>query len=95
MLLKAFKSWLEGIKVLCGYFAFTLVLCFLYFPGSWVINKVGLKFGDVFGIVALILIVPLIFYVGARYLQIIGKEAKFPILCPKCSVKITESDLNQ
>lgn len=71
--LRLFKVWLHGLKVFCGYVAFTICLCVLYLPVAWIVDTVGTTCGVVLGFIVFVMAFPFLFSGVSRYLHVMEK----------------------
>jgi len=64
-------------------------------PAFWGVERLGERTGIAIATVCFILIVPLIFFVCSRYLNLLKNDVFFPFNCPHCEQGIKLKDLKK
>ncbi|MHC4165914.1 MAG: hypothetical protein ACYSWQ_03040 [Planctomycetota bacterium] len=73
--LKLVQVWWAGFKVLCRWCAFAIVLAILSVPAMALADLVHSWAGYVVGIIFVLFVVPIVFYLTSRYLLLLGDNA--------------------
>ena len=77
LLLKIVRIWWVGFKVACRWGAFYMVLTILFLPVAGLTALVGDNAGGILSVVlavAIVLIVPIVFYLTSKYLLLLGGD---------------------
>lgn len=76
LLLRLAKVWWAGFKVLCRWGAFGIVLTILLIPAMALADLVHSNTGYIVGMIFVLLIVPIVFYLTSRYLLLLGDDSQ-------------------
>jgi hypothetical protein len=76
LLLKLVHVWWAGFKVLCRWSAFGIVLTILSIPAMALADLVHSNTGYIVGMIFVLLLVPIVFYLTSRYLLLLGDDSQ-------------------